>query len=62
MTTIVTVTAETTRADLARTLGIKNAEAMKLRRRGYVGTRSAEYDVLHDILNALLSDYEEVAS
>lgn len=54
---IVRITDETTRADLAETLNIVNGEAMAISRRGYAGTRSAEYDVKHDRINALLGDY-----
>ena len=54
---IVTIEADTTRADLAVTLDILNCEAKAMRRRGYVGTASTDYAVTHDRINAVLEDY-----
>lgn len=60
--TIVRVTEETTRPDLAETLGILNTEAMRLSRQGYTGTRSVEYAVAHDRINMLLAYWLEAAA
>lgn len=56
MTTIVRVTDEDTREDLAETLAHLNAAAKKISRRGFVGTHSIDYDVAHNRLNAVLAD------
>lgn len=54
----VVITSETTREELAETIGLLNGNAKRIHRRGYVGTASAEYERAHDRLNALLDDYE----
>lgn len=56
MATIVRVTDEDTREDLAETLDILNAAAKAISRRGFTGTRSAEYDVAHDRVNSVLGE------
>jgi hypothetical protein len=56
---IVKITDETTRADLADTLAILNAEAMRISRRGKVGTLSDDYRLRHEYINSVLSDWEQ---
>ena len=58
MTTVVRVTDEDTRADLAETIGILNAEAMRLSRQGFTVTRGAEYARAHARIDAVLTDWE----
>lgn len=53
---IVLVTDDTTREDLAETLAHLNEGAKAMRRRGYVGTRSAEYARQHERIDAVLVD------
>ena len=54
---VVRITDDTTRADLADTLAILNAEAKDMSRRGKVGTLSADYARQHERINAVLEDY-----
>lgn len=53
---IVRVTDETTRAELAITLEILNAEAKRISRRGKVGLLSAAYAVQHGRIDRILED------
>lgn len=59
MSTIVRVTDDTTRAELAETLALLNAEAKALTRRGHTGTRSAEYAAWHERIDALLEEWQQ---
>lgn len=54
---IVRIDDDTTRSDLAETLAILNAEAMRMSRRGKVGTLSEDYRRQHERIDAVLSDY-----
>lgn len=54
----VVVTDSTTRRQLAETLAWLNADAKAMRRRGYVGTASADYNRQHARINAVLDDWE----
>jgi len=56
VTTVVRVTDEDTRADLAETIGILNAEAMRLSRQGFTVTRGAEYARAHERIDAVLDE------
>jgi hypothetical protein len=53
---IVRVTDETTRAELVECLGLLNAEAMRISRRGKVGLLSEAHRVQHQRINAVLGD------
>jgi hypothetical protein len=55
---VVRVTDETTRADLAVTLELLNAEAKRISRRGRVGTLSEAYTVQHRRIDAVLADWQ----
>lgn len=55
---IVRVTDETTKAELAITLEILNADAKRMSRRGKVGTLSDEYKIQHARINAVVTDWE----
>lgn len=57
-TPIIRVTDETTAEELAETLALLNAEAKALSRRGYIGTRSAEYKAWHGRIDAVLGDWQ----
>ena len=65
-TAIVVVTDRTTRAELVAELSKRVAAARRIRRRGLVGTRSAEYERVHshidDLLFDLLYDWESAAT
>lgn len=56
---VVLITDDTTRADIAEALEHANKRAKAMSRRGRTGTRHPDYDVIHDMLNNLLCDYEE---
>jgi hypothetical protein len=56
MSTVVRVTDETTREDLAETLRLLNDSAKALSRRGKVGTLSEAYRLQHARLDAVLDD------
>lgn len=53
---VVRVTDETTREDLAETLRILNENAKRIHRRGFTGTRSEEYVRAHARIDAVLAD------
>ena len=57
--TIVRITDETRRPDLAETLDILNTEAKAMRRKGYTGTASVAYSLQHDRINAVLDAWED---
>lgn len=57
----VTVTEDTTLEAIAETIGLLNAEVKAMSRRGYIGTRTAEYAQWHARLNDVLDDYEAKA-
>ena len=48
----------TDRSTIAARLRRLNCEAMEIRRSGYVGTRSADYEVRHATLNLLLYQWQ----
>lgn len=56
---IVRITDETPRAALAVTLALLNAEAKTISRRGKCGTLTEDYDLSHERINAVLSDWEQ---
>lgn len=56
MSLTIRVTNPTSQADLARDLALLNTEAKALTRRGYTATRSDEYEVWHERINAVLGD------
>lgn len=58
MPAFIVITAETTRTDLADTLAILNADAMRISRRGKVGTLSEAYETVHRRIDAVLGDWE----
>ena len=49
---------ETTRAELAETIGHLNTAAKALSRRGFVGLMSAEYERAHALIDAVLDDWQ----
>lgn len=53
---VVRITDETTREELAETLALLNDNAKRIHRRGYIGTRSNEYDLAHERINGVLGD------
>ncbi len=55
---VIVVTDDTTRSELAETLALLNTDAKALRRRGYVGVAGAEYAKVHSIINSVLDDYQ----
>lgn len=55
--TIVRITDDTTRAELAETLALLNADAKVLSRRGKCGTLTEDYALRHRRIDAVLSDY-----
>jgi hypothetical protein len=58
VTTTIHVTDDTTRAELAEAITHLSHEAERIRRRGYIGTRSQDYERQHGRINALLDDLE----
>lgn len=54
--TIVVVTDDTTRAELAETLALLNADAKVLSRRGKCGTLTEDYALRHRRIDAVLGD------
>lgn len=52
------ITERTDRSTIAARLRRLNCEAMEIRRSGYVGTRSADYEVRHATLNLLLYQWQ----
>lgn len=55
---VVLVTDETTKAELAETLSLLNAEAKALSRCGKTGTLRAEYAAWHQRIDSVLGDWE----
>lgn len=55
--TVVTVTDDTTREELAETLALLNADAKAMTRRGWTATRGPEYARQHARIDSVLSDY-----
>ncbi len=55
---LIVVTDDTTRSELAETLALLNTDAKELSRRGYIGTHGAEYERVHLIINEVLTDLE----
>lgn len=51
---VVRVTDTDTRADIAETLALLNADAKAMSRRGFTVTRGAEYERQHERINAVL--------
>lgn len=60
--TIVRITDDTTRADLAVTIAIQCEAAKAISRRGYTGTRGAEYRIVHERIDVLLGDWLAAAT
>ena len=58
MTQVVVVTDSTPRADIAEAIGWSNGTAKSIRRKGYLGTASAEYARIHARIDALLTDWQ----
>lgn len=58
---ILRITDETTRDELAEALAHLCAEAKAMSRRGYVGTQCEEYAHWHQRINAVLTDMDAVA-
>jgi hypothetical protein len=58
MTTVIRVTDQTTRADLEITIGLLNAAAKELSRRGKIGTLTEEYATIHGRISAVLLTWE----
>lgn len=56
-----TVTEDCTRDDVMAALGFLNATAKDLRRRGYIGTASADYARMHERIDDLLATLGEMA-
>ena len=54
---VVVIDDTTTRAEIAVTLSILNADAKAMSRRGRVGTLSAEYARQHQRIDAVLADW-----
>ena len=52
------ITDNTDRATIEARLRRLNCEAMEISRRGYVGTRSQDYEVRHATLNVLLYHWQ----
>lgn len=57
--TIVVVTDDTTRAELAETIRLLNLDAKALSRRGKCGTLSEDYALRHRRIDAVLGDWEK---
>ena len=58
MTTVVRVEDSTTKAELAETITLLNADAKAMSRRGFTVTHGAEYARQHARIDAVLSDWE----
>lgn len=56
---IVRITDDTTKADLAVTIGLLNDNAKRIHRRGYVGVASDAYACEHKRINALLDSWQD---
>jgi hypothetical protein len=54
--TLLRITDETTPSDLVKAITNLNDEAKRLSRRGYIGTRGAEYAHRHCQIDALLTE------
>jgi hypothetical protein len=55
--TIIRVTDDDDRTSIGEAIGHLNNAAKDIRRRGFIGTRSAEYAATHARINALVTDY-----
>jgi hypothetical protein len=60
--TIVRVTEDTTREELAETLALLNADAKAMSRRGKSAMLRPEYERAHKRINAVLTDYLAASS
>jgi hypothetical protein len=58
MTTLHVIYDDTHRDNLITDILKANAEAMRIQRTGYTGTRGWAYAVIHDTINGLLDDLE----
>ena len=56
---VVKITDDTTREELAVTLGLLNDNAKRIGRRGYAGVSSAAYACEHKRINLLLEAWED---
>jgi hypothetical protein len=56
---VVVVTDDTTKAELAITIGLLNDNAKRIHRRGYIGVHSPAYECEHKRINALLDSWQD---
>lgn len=61
MTTLRVIYDDTRRADIITDLVKANLEATRIRRTGYTGTRGWRYGIVHDTINGLLDELDELA-
>ena len=58
MTELIVIRDQTPRADIAEAIGWSNGTAKSIRRKGYIGTTSAEYARIHTLIDSLLTDWQ----